>query len=185
MPRAPLSTLSGEGLLLRPIEPGDLGALWSAIEESRPELERWMTWCHPQFGEKDAATWIASCGEQWATGIERPFSIFDAASGEFLGNAGINQLNVPNRYANLGYWIRTPHAGRGITTRAVRLLAAYGFAEMGLTRIEIVVQPGNDASRRVAEKVGARLEGLCRNRVVFRGVPADASLYSLVPGDLD
>lgn len=59
------------------------------------------------------------------------------------------------------------------------------FAEMGLTRIGIVVQPGNDGSARVAQKAGARLEGLCRNRVVFRGVASDASLYSLVPGDLN
>lgn len=58
------------------------------------------------------------------------------------------------------------------------------FETLGLNRIEIHVQPANEASCRVAEKLGAVRESLCRNRVVHRGEPQDAVLYALLPSDL-
>jgi RimJ/RimL family protein N-acetyltransferase len=42
----------------------------------------------------------------------------------------------------------------------------------------------NLASRRVAEKLGATRGAETRNRLVFRGQPASAIVYSLVPGDV-
>jgi RimJ/RimL family protein N-acetyltransferase len=52
------------------------------------------------------------------------------------------------------------HRGRGRP-------AAFAFAKTGLTRLEIVAQAGNLRSQRVAEKAGATLECLARNRLVF------------------
>ncbi len=53
-----------------------------------------------------------------------------------------------------------------------------------MQRIEIVVTVGNDASKRVAEKVGATREGLLRNRLNIHNTIHDAFMYSLIPSDL-
>src|SRR6185312_4258697 len=90
----------------------------------------------------------------------------------------------PHRYANLGYCVRTSRTRQGLAARATRLAARYGFETLGLTRIEIVANPDNLGSRRVAEKAGARLEAIVRNRIVMHGQPLPAVLYSLVPEDL-
>ena len=74
---------------------------------------------------------------------------------------------------------------RGIATGAARQVAATGFGELGLVRIEIATLPGNAASQRVAEKLGATREGEFRNRLVVRGEPVDAVVFSLVPRDLE
>ena len=58
------------------------------------------------------------------------------------------------RGAHIGYWIDRNFANRGYTTQAVKLVTAFGFAQLGLHRIEINVRPENDASCRVALKAG-------------------------------
>lgn len=62
-------------------------------------------------------------------------------------------------------------------------LAAWGFANTGLVRLEIVAPMDNERSQRVAERAGATREGVLRQRQVLRGVPHDEVMYSLVRGD--
>ena len=64
------------------------------------------------------------------------------------------------------------------------MLAHFGFETLALNRIEIVVAVGNLASERVAQKSGALLECVARNRLLIHGVPVPASVFSLVPGPL-
>jgi RimJ/RimL family protein N-acetyltransferase len=65
------------------------------------------------------------------------------------------------------YWIRTSRTREGAATEAIRLLADFGFATLGLVRVEIVVALGNFSSQRAAEKAGAYREGLLRNRITL------------------
>src|SRR5690606_2853331 len=111
------------------------------------------------------------------------FAIIDAGSGAALGGISLTHIVKANRLANMGYWVRTSATGRGVASEAVRLAASYGFRELNLSRIEIAAIPQNIASRRVAERAGARFEALVRNRLVMHGKAYDAALYSLVPGD--
>ena len=85
--------------------------------------------------------------------------------------------------ANLSYQIRTSRTGEGIASEAARLVAQYGFQELGLQRIEVVVAVDNAPSLRVAEKIGAFREGLLRNRLRIKGSPRDAYMHSLIPSD--
>lgn len=180
-----MTTLTDGRVLLRPLVPADRDALFAAASESRDEVGRWMPWCHAQYARKDSEEWIAFCERNWAAEDgSRDFGAFDATTGEMVGSIGINQFNRLHNFANLGYWIRTSRARQGIATAGVRVLARYGFETLGLARIEIVAQVRNVASRRVAEKAGARLEGIARNRLEYRGRYFDAAMYSLLPGDI-
>jgi ribosomal-protein-alanine N-acetyltransferase len=62
--------------------------------------------------------------------------------------------------AHIGYWVDEAVAGRGVTPTAVALACDHAFTTMKLHRIEINIRPENTASRRVAEKLGLRLEGM-------------------------
>jgi ribosomal-protein-serine acetyltransferase len=64
-------------------------------------------------------------------------------------------------------------------------VARFGFNELKLNRIEIVVAVRNTASLRVAEKVGATREGVLRSRLVAHGQIHDAVMFSLIRGDLE
>ena len=67
---------------------------------------------------------------------------------------------------------------------AGRLVARFGFEQLGLLRIEVVALPDNHPSRRTAEKIGARFEAIARRRLGVNGQAHDAAVYGLIPSDL-
>jgi RimJ/RimL family protein N-acetyltransferase len=156
-----------------------------AVQRSVREISPWMGWCHADYDASDALGWLETAQKGWEQGSEYNFVIIDGDLGEIIGGCGLNQINSLFRFANLGYWVRSDRAGEGIAVRAVHLLARFGFEDLGFNRLEIVVAEGNRRSIRVAEKSGATLEGLLRNRLVVRDKFLDAFMFSLIPTDLE
>jgi RimJ/RimL family protein N-acetyltransferase len=171
-------------LVLRPFREEDASALYEAVRESISEVSPWLPWCHEDYSIEESREFInsrelLSQGDEWYS-----FGICEKDGGGLLGGVGINSINRVHQMANLGYWVRTSAAGRGIATGATRLAAKFAFEQLGLQRVEIVTAIANIASQRVAEKAGARREGVLRNRLLIRGESLDAVLFSLVPEDL-
>ena len=184
-PEPPSRTVLEAGVIrLRPLETGDRDAILEAVSESIAELATWMAWASRGYGVDDARVYLESRQAAWRSGDEYAFGIEDGDSGRFLGCVGLNQPNLMHRFMNLGYWVRTGAVGRGVATTAARRLAAWGFDRLGLHRVEIVIDPDNAASVRVAEKTGARREGLLRRRIAAPGRQRDALMFSLIPADL-
>ena len=171
-------------MTLRPPQPEDAASLYEAVHESLDALRPWMSWVSDDYTVDDTRTWVEQQPSSWQEGAHYGFLVTDAGDGAVLGICGLGHRNVVHRFANLGYWVRSGRRGEGIAGRAAGLLAAFGFRQLGLVRVEIVVAVDNAASLRVAEKVGARREGLLRNRLVVGGVVHDAVMHSLLPADL-
>ena len=178
-PIAP-AELSSERVILRPYRIEDADTVFTAAIESVDTVGPWMPWCHASYSKAESIAWIEKSQAMWQSGEAYEFAAFDAAS-QYVGGAGLNQFNSLHNFANLGYWVRQPRQRRGLAADVVAALAKFGFEALGLTRIEIVVASENVPSRRVAEKAGAQLECVARNRLVIRGVPLPAAIYSLVP----
>ena len=176
--------LADDRLRLRPWRSDDAPRLVEAAQESIASVGQWLPWCRDNYGLDDAQGWISHCQSGWHGGNLFAFPIFDAGTGILLGGIGLNQLNAEHRSANLGYWIRQTGQGHGFATDAVRLVAGFGFEQLGLIRIEIIVLPENLPSRRTAEKSGARFEGIARQRLWLGEQAHDAAVYSLIEGDL-
>ena len=70
-----------------------------------------------------------------------------------------------------------------MATAAARLAARFGFDYLDLQRLELVIEPENAASIRVAEKLGSRREGLLHNRLNVENDQRDALMFSLLAGD--
>jgi ribosomal-protein-alanine N-acetyltransferase len=58
----------------------------------------------------------------------------------------------------VGYMLAKEYWGRGLATEAAKAILHYGFEQVGLARLICVVNPGNQASSRVALKIGMTLE---------------------------
>jgi len=177
------------GIAIRPFRESDDERLFEAGRESIAEVGRWLPWCHPDYALRDAREWVAFARAQFECDGEYHFAVVAldpelSTPGAILGGVGLNELRRPHGVANLGYWVRTGAAGRGVCTRAVRLLAPLSF-ELGLTRLEILASRDNAASLRVAEKAGAVREGVLRDRLRIGGELHDAVCCSIVPSDLD
>ena len=163
---------------IRLYQPGDAEHLHAAARESVAEVFPWLGWCHPQYSIDEAREWVSAQEALAKQGSEYAFGIW--SEGRYLGGCGINQISKANRFANLGYWVRSSAMGRGVAPAAARLVAEHAFRETDLIRLEIVCAVGNLRSQRVAEKVGAVREGVLRNRLLLPSGPSDAVMFSLV-----
>jgi RimJ/RimL family protein N-acetyltransferase len=183
---APAPTLEEGTLRLRPFRIQDLDALVASLHESMDTIGRWQDWCTPDYSHEDGRRWIAKARLSWrGVGDECALVIADRHSDELIGSISINHWQPAFRMANIGYWIRQSCQGHGAAPRAVRMMARHALQSSELQRLEIVAAAGNEPSRRVAEKAGARFEGMARSRVSLRGQPLDAAMYSLIASDLD
>jgi len=171
-------------LLIRPYRAEDASALYEAVRESLSEVSRWLPWCHENYSIEESKEFVGSREKAAYDGEWYSFAVFQREGGKFLGGVGLNFFNRVHQMANLGYWVRTSAAGRGVATNATRAVARFGFEELGLQRIEIVAAVGNLPSQRVAGKAGAVREGVLRKRLLIRGETQDAVLFSLVKEDL-
>jgi RimJ/RimL family protein N-acetyltransferase len=171
-------------LLVRRFTGQDLDPLYEAIIESLPELSRWMWWAHENYAKSETATFIESQQNPEAGGDEDGFGIFEKGSGRVLGCAGLNRVDRTNKYCNLGYWVRSSATGRGIATTVARRLATFALTELGMNRVEVIAAVENVASLRVAEKIGAKREGIARDRLVVGERVHDAWVHSIVRSDL-
>ncbi len=174
-----------DAVLIRPMDMDDADALFATVSASLPTLSQWLPWAKPGYAREDSATWIAHCRRTRQAASEYHFGAFDAESGRLLGGVGLNHVSPVRRSANLGYWVADEARGGGIAVSAARQAASWAFADLGLQRIEILIQPENTASLRVAVKLGAVCEGIARNGLIISGMPREAIVHSLVPGDFD
>ncbi|RKS68587.1 ribosomal-protein-alanine N-acetyltransferase [Motilibacter peucedani] len=90
--------------------------------------------------------------------------------------------------AQVGYWVDSAMAGRGIIPTAVAMVVDHCFGPVGLHRVEINIRPENAASLRVVEKLGFRDEGVRRRLLHIDGDWRDHRSFALlreeVPGGL-
>jgi ribosomal-protein-serine acetyltransferase len=155
----------------------------AAVEESRASLQRWMPWCHPNYGLDDVERWYDEADRMWRE--QCAFNMMIIEQGRLLGVIGAHDLQLAGkREAELGYWVRKNARGRGVASTAIRSMAAFAFNELKLVRVSLRIRLDNVASRRSAERAGARYEGTLRHGLVHGAARFDAALYSLLPEEL-
>jgi ribosomal-protein-serine acetyltransferase len=177
------SELTNGAIKIRRYRPEDAVLLFKAARESVNEMFPFVPWCHANYAVSESESFISSSQTAWEEGSNFNFAVFDCKSDLFLGGVGLSRINRKNNFANLGYWVRSSQTKRGIATGAAILAAEFGLKDLGLTRIEIIMAVENVASRKVAEKMGAKREGVLRNRLILHDRLHDALMYSLIPAD--
>lgn len=145
--------LRDDVVALRRLQRGDAEALVEISQD--PEIPRW-TLAPSRYGKAEADTFLALVDDGWATGARATLAIVGARDGQLLGNAGLQAIDWAQQAADVGYMLAAPARGRGLATRAVKLLAGWAFGPLGLSRLEIRAQVGNDRSHAVAERAGFR-----------------------------
>ena len=152
-----------------------------------PDVVRYTRVPSP-YGPEDVESILRITREGWAASTDAVFAVCDSAEpGELLGLIGLHGVDLtgdPGGTAEVGYWLRAEGRGRGLMTRGVRLVSAWGFEQLGLAVITWYALAGNDASRRVAEAAGYRVEGTLRRGAEQRGRREDTWVGSLLPEDL-
>jgi RimJ/RimL family protein N-acetyltransferase len=118
-----------------------------------------MPWADDDDPQSTTA-FARACENEWGV---RTWNFTVLLNKEVIGSVGLNRFQPLVSSADLGYWLRSDVAGRGLMTEAAAAVVEFAFGEIGLHRLELQAAPENRASLRVAEKLGFRKGGVLRD----------------------
>lgn len=148
-----------------------------------PEIARWLPMIPSPYSEEDAVSFIGQAHENWERGEAYSFAILDAAGGQLVGSIAMRVRRF--RTGHLGYWVTREARDRGVATEALKTLCRWAVDTLDVKRLELLTDPENVASQRVAEKAGFQREGLLRSSLEYRdGRRRDSILFSALPDEL-
>jgi RimJ/RimL family protein N-acetyltransferase len=148
-----------------------------------PETARWTTVPVP-YGPANAEQFVHQrVPAGWLHGTSATFAIADADD-RFAGTIELRLDPADRSVAELGFLVAPWARGKGYGTAAAQAICVWGFEALGVSRIVWRAHLGNEASRRVAEKVGFRPEGIQRSGCEQRGERHDAWVAALLATDL-
>lgn len=178
MPSFPGSlSLRDDELELRRLLPTDREAILLACQDT--EIARWTDLPDP-FTSDSALALLDGAARAWYDGTVAELAI--VVDGRLVGATHLAFYS--DWRASVAYWLAAEARGRGLATRAVRLVTGWGFETFErLVRIELWSIVGNKASDAVAHRAGFTEEGVLRSRLPIRGEYRDVRCFSLVRGD--
>jgi RimJ/RimL family protein N-acetyltransferase len=139
--------LAGEGLVLRDWTEADLTAMPALFDH--PDVAYWTPIVSP-FDEAAARARLDRDRQLRAQGTAVLLAI-TADGGAPLGEV---MLRRAPEGTELGYAVGPAHRGQGLAVRAVRVMAAYAFEELGAEQVILELEAENTASVGVATKAG-------------------------------
>jgi RimJ/RimL family protein N-acetyltransferase len=170
-------------LLLRPKQVGDGAMTAAAVAETWDELHRWMRWAENRDEFTDESMEIRNRRVMASFILREGIELMgiEAETGTAVIWCGLHDIDWQGRQCDTGYWVRKSAHGRGFATEATNALVRYGFGALGMRRIGLTHSAGNEASRRIAEKLGFCFEGIQRSaNVLAGGKLADRHCYARV-----
>ncbi len=167
---------------LRAWRDSDLNPLVTACQD--PEISRWTRVPHP-YGPSDARVYLLQRHDTLHAGASAPFAIVLADDREhLLGSISLMRFSWRHARGEVGYWLASEARGQGHVTRAVWLITHWGFAHLGLERIDLLAATENPASHRVAERCGFTREAVLRSYMVGKHGRDDMVAFGLLASDV-
>jgi RimJ/RimL family protein N-acetyltransferase len=170
--------LADDSVRLRPFLPDDAAWVHEACQD--PDIQRWTRVPVP-YARHHAEEFIGHVApSEWHACSGCHTAIEDLAYGSAVGACGLEVLDAVSGVVAAGYWVAPAHRGRGLATRALRLLSAWGFSHLGVARIELHVDSGNAASVEVGRRSGFEVEGVLRQKIWRLGEQRDMVMLARV-----
>lgn len=166
---------------LRPFALADLDLIREASADPHIPL---ITTVPAEFTDEAGRAFVERQWDRARQGTGYSFAIAETASGRAVGQAGLWLRDLGQGRASVGYWVAGSARGRGAAGHAVAAIARWAFTGLLIPRLELYVEPWNQASIRTAEQAGFRREGLLRSWQEVGGERRDMYMYSLLPADV-
>ncbi len=168
-------------LVLRRFARKDAESIVEAVHGSLPDLSRWLPWAHTGYAKDDAIAYIRDSSQSWKEGRAFDYAIRSPNDpSHHLGNISVWHVSRLGRIGEIGYWVRTDSTSKGIASEGTDAMLSLGFSTLDLHKITLRIAVGNDASVRVAEKLGFTREGILREELRINGTWVDHVLFSML-----
>jgi len=134
----------------------------------------------PMTERAQAEDFVARVRRGYETGSAISLAVERKADGAVLGECILFNFNAQCRRAEIGYTLGRAHWSQGYMREALMALIGIAFGPLDLNRLEADIDPRNDASARILERLGFTKEGYLPERWIVAGVVSDTALYGLL-----
>jgi len=173
---APDPPLRDDTVVLRPMSDADVPEIVRCCND--PLVPRFIPVIPVPYTRSDAHEYL----ERSRTRDDELNLAISDAGGGLSGAIGFSIKADPG-VAEIGYWLAPEARGRGLATRALRLLSAWTLRETGIARLQLQTDIDNLASQAVATRAGFTREAVLRGYVDSRGTRRDSVMFSMLPGE--
>jgi RimJ/RimL family protein N-acetyltransferase len=172
--------LQGKRLRLRGPRESDADALFALFAD--PDVMRY--WSRPPMTTRaEAEGLIVEIGEGFAQRSHLNWVIAARQDDAVIGTCTLFRFEPRHRRAEIGYSLRSDHWGKGLAAEAVALAVDWALRTLKLHRIEADIDPRNDGSRKLLQRLGFSSEGVLRERYFVGDEISDTELFGLLASD--
>jgi ribosomal-protein-alanine N-acetyltransferase len=166
--------LQAKRLFLRPVAVSDAPALF----EARGDAEVMRYWDWP--AQRDVAAVEQVLTEhvpELADRTTRWWAVALSPDAPAIGECDLSEIDTHHRRAEVGFLFARRYWGQGYAREAMERVIEYGFNDLGLMRLWARFHDGNEASKRLLEKLGFAYEGRLKNHIMRDGARRDCLVY--------
>jgi RimJ/RimL family protein N-acetyltransferase len=167
-------------LRLRAFRAGDLASL-HALYGDADNLRYWNTPASADIGvTRRAMKWHLAYRPRYYV----IWAVEERKSRRVIGMINYHRRDLREKRVDVGWLILPRHQGKGYMTEAGRALLGYLFDDLGVHKVEALIEPDNKPSAALARRLGFRLEGgPIRDRWSVDGTWHSVMLYGLIAGE--
>lgn len=172
-----LPDLSAERVALRWLQPEDAPAVFRIYSDAEA-MKYWSS--PPMTSEAQAEGLIASIAKGFEDGTLFEWGVVERDGGRVIGTVTLASIDRKNKRAEVGFMLDRAVWRQGYMSEALGAALDYAFGPMDLARMEADVDPANEASLRLLERLGFQREGYLRERWRVGGGVQDTVLLGLL-----
>ena len=170
-------TLTTNRLLLRHILPDDAEALFTILSD---EVAMEFYGNEPHQSLDGTRELIRQIQARYAQREALRWGIALPGEDRLIGSCGLFHFDAGFDRAETGYELNRAFWGKGIMTEAMSAVLTFGFRELGLHRVEAMIDIANESSKSLLLKLGFTYEGNLRQRYPFRDHFEDEHYFGLL-----
>ncbi|MBX9422775.1 MULTISPECIES: GNAT family N-acetyltransferase [Streptomyces] len=171
-------SLGDDGAELRPLEPWQAEEFLTHMDRGRDFVGQHIALADAVADLDSARSFLRSYAEKAANDTGRIYGIW--AGGTLVGGVLFRTMDVTHGTAEAGCWLEPSAAGKGLITRACRVIIDWAVEERGIHRVEWRASAKNGPSIAVARRLGMTREGVLRENYPHRGTRADTELWAVL-----
>jgi ribosomal-protein-serine acetyltransferase len=158
-----------------------LEEFYHLIDRNRAHLHKYLDWEEFHQSPEDTRRYVMS--ERKALAEGQTINTVIEYQGKVAGSVGLMIHDWAWGHGEIGYWLGEEFVGKGIITRAAKVLLDYAFNTLRLHKVIIRAIKENEASWKVAERLGFKHEGYQIQQRLLHGTYYDYTVFYMLRTD--
>jgi RimJ/RimL family protein N-acetyltransferase len=171
-------SLGDDGAELRPLEPWHADEFLAHLDRGREFITQHIPFGANATDTDSARSVIQTYADKRATDSGSLHGLW--LDGKLVGGVLFRIFDAAGGNCEVGCWLEPAATGRGLITRAMRVLIDWAVDERGIHRVEWHASSANVPSVNVARRLGMSRDGVLREAFLYRGVRQDTEVWSVL-----